>query len=78
MAILIADMILSSNYTQDWELEFILMDSDNPENPQDVNHVILMINDGENQYYVEPTATDGLTMVMWNEYNISGWNEKIT
>jgi len=77
LAILIANMILSSTHTQDWELEFIIMDSNNPENPQTVNHVILLIDDGTNRYYIEPTSTDALTMLMWNSYSIVGWNEEI-
>lgn len=77
LAILIADMILSSKHTQNWELEFFLFDAYNPENPQTVNHVILSIDDGVNRYYIEPTATDGLTMLKWNSYDVVGWSEKI-
>lgn len=78
LAILIADLILSSKHTQNWKLEFYLIDSDNPEKPQSVNHVILFIDDGVNRYFVEPTATDEFTLFHWNDYKISGWNEPIT
>lgn len=78
LAILIADLILSSKHTQNWKLEFYLIDSDNPEKPQSVNHVILFIDDGINRYFVEPTATDEFTLFHWNDYTINGWNEPIT
>lgn len=78
LAILIADMLLSSKHTQDWELEFFIMDSNNPKKAQAVNHVILRINDGKNTYYVEPTATNASSMLQWNDYDtLNGWTEKI-
>ena len=32
------------------------MDSDNPESPRTVNHIIIWIDDGNNRYWLEPTA----------------------
>ncbi len=46
--ILIADMIKSSKYTKGWDLEFVYLDTDNLENPESVNHVILLIDNFDN------------------------------
>ena len=56
LAILLADMIRSASATRDWELRFIYFDSDNISNPQKINHVALMIDNGKNVWLVEPTA----------------------
>ena len=56
LVILIAEMIKSSSYTKDWDIQYIYIDSENYNDPQTVNHVILSIDDGENSYLIEATG----------------------
>ena len=53
LVILIADMLMSSSHTKDWEFQYGMMDSDNPLDPQKMNHVILYVYDGQYGYYIE-------------------------
>jgi hypothetical protein len=72
--ILFADMIRSSSHTKDWKLQLVYFDSDNPTNPQQINHVALLIDDGNQKpYIIETTAKtmDGFTM--WSTTPIVGW-----
>ncbi|MCE2615202.1 MAG: hypothetical protein LVO36_04795, partial [Nitrosopumilus sp. (ex Thoosa mismalolli)] len=61
-AILLADLLVSSKYTQDWDVYLIDIDSDNPTNIQEVNHVIVGVDidksDDFNDYYIETTVKD--------------------
>lgn len=77
LAILIADLILSSKHTENWDVRFYLIDSENPENPREVNHVILYIDDGSGGYLLEPTATTWEGALQWNDYAIRGWEEQL-
>ena len=43
LVILIADMLMSSSHTGQWKFQYVIMDSDNPRDPQRVNHVILAV-----------------------------------
>ncbi|ABX12970.1 hypothetical protein [Nitrosopumilus maritimus] len=56
LAILMADMIKSSDIGKTWELRFIYFDSDNPSTPQKINHVALLIESEQDTWLVEPTA----------------------
>ena len=46
------------------------MDSDNPLDPQDMNHVILYVDDGQDAYFIEATASPS-----WDYYpdGVIGW-----
>ncbi len=69
LVILVADMLLSSKHTDDWTIQYLVMDSNNPANPQEINHVILYVNDGEYYHYVEATAPPN-----WDYYEkVRGW-----
>jgi hypothetical protein len=71
--ILIADMIRSSSHTKDWKLQLVYFDSDNPTNPQQINHVALLIDDGNQRYIIETTAkTMEGVFYAWNDTNIVG------
>ena len=50
-------MLLSSEHTADWTIQYVFMDSKNPTDPQEVNHAILYVNDGEYYHYVEATGS---------------------
>ena len=77
LAILIADLILSSTHTKNWDIELWIIDSKNPENPKGVNHVIIWIDDGNGGYWLEPTAKTWNTAMKWNDYYIEGWDEQL-
>ena len=70
LVILILDMIKSSSYTKDWEIKLVYMDSDNPENPKNINHVIGYVYDGQYGYHIEAT---GKPSWEWYNSNLSGW-----
>ena len=71
--ILIADMIRSSSHTKDWKLQLVYFDSNNPTNPQQINHVALLIDDGNQRYIIETTAkTMEDVFYAWNDTNIVG------
>ena len=56
LAILIANMLYSSKHTRDWTIQYVYMDSDNPQNPENVNHVIVYVDDGTYEYFIEATG----------------------
>lgn len=56
LAILMADMIKSSDIGKTWDLRFIYFDSDSPSSPQKINHVALLIESEQDTWLVEPTA----------------------
>ena len=71
LSILIADMLRSSKYTKDWTIQLVYMDSDNPQDPQTLNHVVVYVYDGEYEYVIESTGSPD---EYWNYYsNIDGW-----
>ena len=72
--ILIADMIRSSSHTKDWKLQLVYFDSDNPTNPQQINHVALLIDNGNQKpYIIETTAKTIDDFTMWSTTPIVGW-----
>ena len=70
LVILVADMLVSSKYTKDWDIQYIYIDGDNPTNPETTNHVILYVDDGTYSYYIEATNSP-----RWDYYpnGIIGW-----
>ncbi len=56
LTILIADMLMSSRHTDDWEFKYVYMDSENPRDPQAINHAILFVDDGKYKYFIEATG----------------------
>ena len=70
LVILIAELLKSSSHTKDWTFEYIYMDSDNYSDPQKVNHVILKVNDGTNNYHIEATGEPS-----WDYFpdGVAGW-----
>ena len=71
LAILVADMLRSSSHTSNWSIQLVHIDSKNPTNPQQVDHVIVRVHDGQYRYYIEATASQP----SWNYYpeGVSGW-----
>lgn len=69
-AILIADMLRSSQHTKNWEIQLVYFDAYSPNNPETMNHVAVNINDGENNYLIESTAKDN--PYAWSD-GVSGW-----
>lgn len=41
---------------EDWEVQYVYMDSNNPEKPQDINHVALYVDTGEYATFMETTS----------------------
>ena len=70
LVILIADMLMSSSSTSHWEFQYVMMDSNNPLDPQGMNHVILHVDDGQYEYYIEATGPPS-----WDYYldGVNGW-----
>ncbi|MYB46655.1 MAG: hypothetical protein F4X71_02805 [Cenarchaeum sp. SB0662_bin_33] len=70
LAILIADMLASSEHTVDWNIQYLYMDTDNPTDPQTVNHVMLHVDDGVHSYLIEATGKPS-----WDYYpdGVRGW-----
>ena len=67
-AILFASMILAAPV--DWEVQLVYMDIDNPSDAQDVNHVIVSIDTGQESYLIETTTNE----VMQPYVNgVNGW-----
>ena len=63
LVILVADMLMSSSHTRHWDFQYVMMDSDNLLDPQDIDHVILYVDDGQYGYYIEATAPPS-----WDHY----------
>ena len=70
LAMLVADMLMSSSHTDGWTIQFVMMDGDSPTDPQDIDHVILYVDDGEYAHYIEATGPPG-----WDHYpeGVNGW-----
>lgn len=56
LAILMADMIKSSDVGKTWDVSFIYYDSDNPSEIEKINHVALLVDNSQNVWLIEPTA----------------------
>jgi len=72
-AILIADMIKSSTHTGSWQVKLVYFDSNNPSNPEEVNHVAVTINTGPNYYVIESTGKTPEAAYSWAGKSIFGW-----
>jgi len=70
LVILVAELLKSSKHTRNWDFQYVYMDADNPTNPQTVNHVILLVNDGTYDYLIEATAEP-----RWDYFpnGVNGW-----
>lgn len=70
LTILVADMLISSEHTNDWTIQYVMMDADNPTDPETVNHAILYVHDGEYAHYIESTSSPS-----WDYYpdGVYGW-----
>jgi len=55
-AILLASMIEAAPVN--WAVDLVYMDIDHPQDPQDVNHVIVYVDTGQEQYLIETTADE--------------------
>ena len=56
LAILMADMIKSSDVGKTWDVSFIYYDYNDPSQIAQVNHVALLVDNGQNVWLIEPTA----------------------
>jgi len=75
--ILILDLIKSSEYSTDWELEMLYFDTENLENPNGINHVVPVITIGEQTWIIESTAKTDEGMNSWNSEQIFGWWKEV-
>ncbi len=73
-SILIADLLRSSSHTSNWDIHLVIMDSNNPTNPQTVNHMIVHVDTGKSQYNIEATATPDNNGLSFWKGDITGWN----
>lgn len=72
-AILIADMLRSSKYARDWKIQLVYFDSDNPTEPQGVNHVAIYVDTGNMATFIESTAKTVEAANAWNDKRVFGW-----
>lgn len=56
LAILFADIIKSTSAGKTWKMTFIYFDSNNISQPQEINHVALLVDNGKNTWFIETTA----------------------
>lgn len=59
LVILVADILVSFEHTEDWIIQYVYMDADNPTDPQGVNHLILYVDDGNSTHLIEATGEPG-------------------
>ena len=71
--ILMADMLRSSKYTEDWIIQMVYFDSVSPNNPKKVDHVALVVDTGEKCGILETTAKDVVDLITWDVDSIVGW-----
>jgi len=76
-AILMADMLKSSKHTKNWNIQMVYFDSDNPSDPQLLNHVALAVTTGEKFGILETTAKTIDDLTMWDVNSIVGWWSEI-
>jgi transglutaminase-like putative cysteine protease len=55
-AILLASMIRAAPV--DWVVDLVYMDIDNPQDPQDVNHVMVHVDTGQRRYLIETVGDE--------------------
>lgn len=67
-AILLASMILAAK--QNWVVQLVYMDIDNPTDPQTVNHVIVHVDTGEEAYLIDTTQNE---VMQPYKGGVSGW-----
>lgn len=73
-SILIADLLRSSSHTVNWDIHLVIMDANNPANPQTVNHMIVHVGTGNSQYNIESTAMPENNGLNYWKDTIIGWN----
>lgn len=68
-------MIKSSSHSKNWDMEFIYFDTDNLNNPDCIDNVILWIDgfDDEGGFYLESTAKTFDGMWKWNDEDFQYW-----
>jgi len=71
--ILMADMLKSSKHTENWNIQMVYFDSDNPTDPKLVNHVALVIDTGGKFGIFETTAKNVADLNTWKIDSIVGW-----
>jgi len=71
--ILMADMLRSSKYTEDWIIQMVYFDSVSPNNPKKVDHVALAVDTGEKCGILETTSKNIDELNMWNIDTVVGW-----
>jgi hypothetical protein len=70
LTILVASIIKSSSYTQEWNMKLVYFDSKDPINANVVNHLALFVETGQVVTFVESTSeADGLHV--WDQ--VQGW-----
>lgn len=68
-AVLVASLLKA--VPQNWKVQLVYMDSDNPSNPKKVNHALVYVDTGAYKTFIETTAeTNGLDS--WTQ-EINGW-----
>ncbi len=73
-AILFADMLRSSKHAQNWTIQLVYFDSENPYDPKSVNHVAVYVDTGEISTIIETTGKTVEEANSWNDKNIFGWS----
>ena len=71
--ILMADLLKSSKHTENWNIQMVYFDSENPTDPKLVNHVALAVNTEENFGILETTAKNIDDLITWDVDSIVGW-----
>lgn len=71
LVILVADMLVSSEHTTDWTIQYVYMDSNNLTDPQIIDHVILYVDTGKSTHLIEAT---GPPSELYYPNGVTGWN----
>ena len=66
-SILLASMLKAAPV--DWLIELVYIDSNNPDDPQDINHVIVHVDTGSENYLIETTSS----WMMEPYETVTGW-----
>lgn len=72
-AILFASMILAAA-PDNWKVDLVYMDSDNPSAPQTVNHMIVSIDTGDRYYTIEATGKEFMEPYT---SGVVGWHSEV-
>ena len=67
-SILLASMIKSA--PADWKVDLVYMDSDSPWSPEKANHVIVYVDTGLEDYFIETTNSQVMEPYDW----VRGWH----